>query len=433
MDGYRLSRSAAASERTWSQQRGNVVQLNAQRGVAEKRMLVPADAFGANWQELLTGGLSSAGIPVTMDTALRVPAFSAAVNVIANTIASLPLDVYQRKAGGGREEASGLLPTLLHDAPNEYQSSYEFWRCLLVAKLTGGRGLAWIERRDTGAVAGLWPMDPARTTVRMDGFRRWYEYNDPKRGLQAYNASEVIDLPFMLMADSVTARGPLGLGRDAIALALAVNDWSSKFFNGGGVPPFMVKGNFQTPGAAQRAADDFAAAIKKAASEQRMALTVPAEVDVKQLGANPEQSQTVELQRFCIEQIARLFGIPPTFLQDLTHGTFSNTEQQDLHFVKHTVLHHVRQIEQELNLKLFGQTRRGRFVEFNIDGLLRGDFTTRMEGWRAAINSALVTPAEARRSENWPEIEGSDRLFIQSATVPLDQAGQPVPGNGGNI
>lgn len=394
---------------------------------AEQRMLVPADAYGTNWAELLMNSATASRTAVTLDAALRVPAFSAAVNVIANTIASLPLDLYRRRANGAREDGTGSLLTLLHDAPNEYLTSYQWLRGLLTDKLTHGRGMCWIERKDNGSIVGFWPMDPAKTTIRQDGFRRWYEYRDGSTAPKVYPASDVIDLPFMLASDGVTARGPLFLARDALGLAIAVNEWSSRFFDGGGVPPFMVKGNFQSPDAMKRAANDFAAAVKKAATEKRMALTVPAEVTIEKLGANPEQSQTVELHRFTIEQIARVFSLPPTFLQDLSHGTFSNTEQQDLHFVKHTVLHHVRQIEQELNLKLFGPTRRTQFVEFNMDGLQRGAFTARMEGWQKAINSGLVTPAEARRAENWPEIEGSDRLFMQSGTVPIDQAGGADP------
>jgi len=128
------------------------------------------------------------------------------------------------------------------------------------------------------------------------------------------------------------------------------------------------------------------------------------------------------LQRFSIEQIARIYNLPPIFLQDLTHGTFSNTEQQDLHFVKHTVKRWVEQTEAELNLKLFGRGS-AYFVEFNLDGLMRGDLATRMQAHATAIQNGIRTPNEVRKIENLPPLPGGDDLMIQGATVPLTSQG----------
>ena len=134
--------------------------------------------------------------------------------------------------------------------------------------------------------------------------------------------------------------------------------------------------------------------------------------------SNPTDSQFLDTQRFSIEQIARIYSLPPVFLQDLTHGTFSNTEQQDLHFVKHTVKRWVEQFEQEMNLKFFG---RGSdfYVEFNVDGLLRGDLKTLMEAYATSIQNGIRTPNEVRAIENLPDKENADDLLIQGATVPL--------------
>jgi len=378
------------------------------------------------WEKLGLVTPSASGVNVTMEAALGVPAVSAAVNFIANEIASLPLVVYRRREGG-REKVSGLLPTLLHDAPNDFLTSFEWIKGLFTAKLTGGRGFSYIERGDSGAVVSIWPMDPAKVVVRRDGFALQYEYNDDGRR-RIYAAGEIIDLPFMLKSDGVAHRGPISLGRDAIGLAIAVTNYGSRFLANGGVPPFAVTGGFQSGRAMQNAADDLARAVTKAAKENRQSLVLPDGLKIEAIGVDPEKAQMVETQRFCVEQIARLYSIPPTFLQDLTNGTYSNTEQQDLHFVKHTLLHHARQLEQELNLKLFGRRSRSQYVELNMDGLLRGDFKTRMEGWAKAIQSAIATPAEAREAENWPMMPGSDRLFVQGAMVPLDQAGGATAG-----
>lgn len=399
-------------------------------GRAEQRMMTVDSVYGGPRSDFMQlFGLDSASATsghVTIEHALTVPAVSCAVNFIAETLATIPLDYFRRDRAGNRIEGSGPLLAIIKDAATDGMTAYEWRKSLLVAKLTGGRGLSYIERDSGGRVLNLWPMDPARTTIRQDGFVRSYDYQDGRK--QTYQASEVIDLPFMLASDGLSHRSPISMGKDAIALAIAATQYGTAFFNGGGVPPFVITGNFQSGAAMQRASDDLAKAVAKAKSEKRLALALPTGHEIKQLGIDPEKSQLVELKRFCIEEIARVYAIPPIFLQDLTHGTYSNTEQQDLHFVKHTLMHHVRQFEQELNLKLFGRSNRNHYLEFNVDGIMRGDFKTRMEGWARGIQTGIVTPNEARRAENYSDAAGGDSLFMQGATVPIEQAGQT---NGG--
>lgn len=391
------------------------------RAVAESNDNFLEALFGNN-VNFYGYGESASGVIVTPETAMRVPAVASAVNFLAGTLAGLPLNVF-RRSGEGREQVNSALATSLHDAPNDFTTSFEWRKQMFTAKLTGGRGLSYIERNSSGAVVSLWALNPDYVTIKRDGFVNSYEYKMNGRSIR-YRADEIIDLPFMLKSDGFSHRSPIAMGRDAIGLCIAVNEYGSKFLANGGVPPFAVTGQFQTGSALDRAGDDLAKAIKKAAKENRQALTLPAGLEIKPIGSNPEQSQMIETQRFCIEQIARLYNIPPTFLQDLTHGTYSNTEQQDLHFVKHTIKQHIEQFEQELNLKLFGRTSRVRYVEMNVDGLLRGDFKTRMDGWASGVQSGVVTPNEARRAENRPAKEGGDDLFIQGATVPINSAGQ---------
>lgn len=369
---------------------------------------------------------SSSGEVVTIETAMGVPACFAAVNFISGTIAGLPLHIY-RRTGQGRERVTGGLSTILHDAVNDEQSSFEWRKWFFEQVLTGGRGFTFIERNRAGRVRNLWPLDPAGVTVKRSDGRRVYEYREGQR-LVTYAASDVIDVPFMLKANGLEHRSPVVTNKEAIGLAQAVTRHGSKFFAQGGVPPFVVTGNFQSGQAMRRAADDLEDAVRKAAKENRQALTLPMGLDIKSIGLDAEKMQMIETQRFCVEQIARIYSLPPTFLQDLTHGTFSNTEQQDLHFVKHTIKRWVEQFEQELNLKLFGRGS-SQFAELNVDGLLRGDFKTRMDGYSQGVQNGVLTPNEARRAENRPDQVGGDQLFIQGATVPITEAGNQPGGN----
>lgn len=397
---------------------------------AETRAIGIEQVYGSreNWL-LAMGGAADSEVVVSIETALQVPAFTCAVMFIAETVASLPLDYYRRKRDGSREEGKGPLVALLKDAAHDTLPSFEWRRGEMVKKLTGGRGLTYVERNERGQPINFFPLDPAKTKIVRDGFANSYQFEDGGRQV-IYSSDEVIDLPFMLKADGYSHRSPVSLGAKAIGKALAAMSYGEKFFNGGGVPPFVITGP-TTPGGLQRAADDMDKAVRKAKGEKRLALALPPGHEIKQLGTDPEKAQMVESLRFSIEEIARLFKIPPVFLQDLTHGTFSNTEQQDLHFVKHTLLHHVKQFEQELNLKLFGRANRSEYVEFNVDGIMRGDFKTRMEGWARGVQTGIVTPNEARRAENYPDMPGGDELFMQGATVPIDQASpEPAPQDG---
>jgi HK97 family phage portal protein len=389
----------------------------------EKRGEVPAGTVpvsSSNFLEIITGmtnGRSAAGVPVTIDSALGVPSVWSAVNFLSGTLAGLPLHVYRKTATGREKVTTGVAP-ILHDAVSDEMTSFEWRKGLFDAVFTHGRHVSFIERNAQNKVMNLWPLDPAGVTVRKDGWIKTYIYKEGGKN-HKYAANEVIDIPFMLKADGVSHRGPIISNRDAIGLAIAATEFGSKFFQNGGVPPFAVTGNFQTGKSMSRAADDLADATRKAAKEQRQALVLPAGLEIKPLGVDAEKSQLVELKRFCIEEIARIYSLPPVFLQDLTHGTFSNTEQQDLMLVKHTLKRWVEQVEQELNLKIFGRSNNRQYAEFSVDGLLRGDFKTRMDGYAIGIQNGFITPNEVRASENRPADPNGDELMIQGATVPI--------------
>jgi HK97 family phage portal protein len=362
--------------------------------------------------------LSSSGVTVTIENALGVPAIMAAVQFLSGTIAGLPLNVYEKK-DSGREKLKSGLQNIIHDAVNEETTSFDWRKYLMERVLTNGRSLTYIERVN-GRITNLFSIDPSKVTIKRSGNTKTYKYSNGTDKDIVYQSSEIIDIPFALASDNLAAISPILNSKDAIGLMIAATNYGAKFFSNGGVPPFVITGKFETGAALNRASNDLQAAIKKSSSENRLALTLPMNHEIKPIGSDPEKSQLVELKRFQIEEIARIYSLPPVFLQDLTHGTFSNTEQQDLHLVKHTLRRWITQIEQELNLKLFGRNNNDVYVEFNVDGLLRGDFTSRMSGYATAVQNAIRTPDEVRAMENLPSMgETADKLHIQGATVPL--------------
>lgn len=388
----------------------------------------------SNFLELIgVTGTSAAGITVTTENALGIPAIFAAVNFIPGTLAGLPLNLYKRTDAGRERVTDTPLARLLHDAVNDETSSFEWRKHMFEQVMTGGRGLTFIERDSAKRPMNFWALDPTKTTIKRINGRKIYEYREAGQKIKKYEANEIIDIPFMLKADGLSHRGPISTNRDVIALGIAATNFGSKFFDNGGIPPFAVTGPFQSGGALGRAAEDFQVAVRKAANEKRQALVMPSGFEVKSLGADAAKSQLVELKRFLVEEYARIYSLPPNFVQDLTNGTFSNTEQQDLHLVKHCIKRWVEAFEQETNLKLFGRDNREFFVEMNMDGLLRGDFVTRMEGYAKAIQNGTMTPNEARRMENRPDDAAGNVLMIQGATVPIShQLSAPTDKGAGN-
>jgi HK97 family phage portal protein len=161
---------------------------------------------------------------------------------------------------------------------------------------------------------------------------------------------------------------------------------------------------------------------RRSAEDGKPILPMPAGHDLVRLGDDPEKMQLTPVQIFAVGQVARIYQLPPVFLQELSKGNYNNIEHQDLHLVKHTLRRWVEKFEQELTLKIFGRGSR-RYVKLDLDGIMRGDFKTRIEAIVKAVQNALLTPNEGREMMNKPPLAGGETLFIQGATVPLEMAG----------
>lgn len=356
---------------------------------------------------------------VNVDNAMTVPPVLGAVTFLAGTMAALPLHGYRVRRGEAPERISGGLDLLLGDAPNDEWTSFGWRQYFWTQVFTHGRGLAYIERSGTN-IMSIWPMDANKTSIKRDGLKRVYVYD----GSREYAASDIIDVPFLLKGDQVSTYGPIAQGAKTIQRALAMMDYGASFFAGGGVPPLAVSGPLPSgPEAMTRASNDIMRAIKAAKADDKPIVQLPPGYELKPIGFDPEKGQMTDAMRFIVEDVARIWGLPPIFLQDLTHGTYTNTEQQDLNLVKHVVRRWAVAFEQELNLKLFGRRNNGRQAEHNLDGLMRGDLVARMAALANAVQNGLLMPNEGRALDNRPPAKGGDRLFIQGATVPLESAG----------
>jgi len=378
-----------------------------------------AEAWESVFGEELGG---AAGQVVTRETALSVPAVWAAVNVLSSTIASLPLGVYRRGAEDERESLAGTsIHSRLNYAPNKRWTSYRWRKHVMQSVLLSGRSYTWIDRPSPGNVRALWPLDPDFVEPYINGDDELvYRYTGGRTPIE-YSAENIIDIPWMLKPDGITHITPISKLKRTIGLTLALEKYGTDYFESGGVPPLKLTGPIKSSGAAQRAAEEVWRRLL--GRKNQNVLVLPDGHDLAPVGFDPEKNQLTESRRFQLEEVARVFDVSPVFLQDLTHGTYSNTEQQDLHFVKHTVSQWVNSIEQELNLKLFGVGGR-RYCEFNLDGLLRGDFVSRMNGYAQAAQNSIMTPNEIRRRENMEPKEGGESLMVQQNMSELNRLGE---------
>ena len=370
----------------------------------------------------LMSPLSTAGEVVSLESALSVPAIWSAINFLARSMASLPVAVYDKKPGG-RIRATGpgaRIGALLNEAPNDVQSAYEFRLEQAISYLWRGRHVSWIERNPAGVPVNLWPLDMDRIEVARAGAGLRYI-----AGGVEYAAGEVLDLRYFPEVSRLQSRSPILQNRETIGLAIAQAKYAARIFSNGGVPAFAIQSVAMSPAAAARAQADLAAAFKDAAERGTKAVQLPPGVELHKLGVDPAEMQMVEARRFLIEEIARIYNLPPVFLQDLTHGAFANVEQQDLQFVKHTLGHLVKGWEGEHNLKLFGRAPQGRtrYLEANLAGVLRGDLLSRMDALGKAVTAGILMPNEARGLDNRPDAAGGDRIYLQGAMAPAESLG----------
>lgn len=372
------------------------------------------------WADILGDRFSShAGETVTVDTALSVSAVSSGVNFISEQIASLPLQLFRKTSEGSQKDSASPVYRLLHDVANsDGDSSYKWRKSVIQNFLLTGRSYTLIERNSYGVPVYFWELHPEFVKPSRLNGRRVYVYQEPGAKPITYKASEILDLVRMPKADGLNHHSPIHMNRHTIGLALAVEKYASGTFSSGGVPPLQLVTTVdtQSPEGAERASKGWQDVLKRVRATKSQILPMAPGSELKPIGFDPANMQLIETKKRLDVQIAQMLGLPPVFIQSLEGATFSNTEQQAQMLVKHCLAPIIVQFQQELNAKLFDNTNN--YAEFNLDGLLRGSFKERMEGFRIAGGSVgFYTANEIRELNNMPPVAGGDELFIQGANV----------------
>ncbi len=439
----------------------------------------PSNATAGSAYRFLFGG-STSGKAVTERSAMQMTAVYSCVRILAEAVAGLPLHLYRYTDTGGKEKAiDHPLYVLLHDEPNPEMTSFVFRETLMTHLLLWGNAYAQIIRNGKGEVVALYPLMPNRMVVDRDEnghlYYTYYRGNDEaiqnKDTAVILQPSDVLHIPG-LGFDGLVGYSPIAMAKNAIGMAIACEEYGAKFFANGATPggilehPGTIKDPQRVRESWQNTFGGSGNANKVAVLEEGMKYTpisispeqaqfletrkfqineiarifrVPphmvgdlekssfSNIEQQSISISPEQAQFLETRKFQINEIARIFRVPPHMVGDLEKSSFSNIEQQSLEFVKYTLEPWLVRWEQSMIRALVSNSEKAAyFIKFNVDGLLRGDYQSRMNGYAIGRQNGWMSANDIRELENLDRIpaeEGGDLYLINGNMTKLKDAG----------
>lgn len=379
-------------------------------------------------------GRTTSGKPVNERTAMQTTAVYACVRILAEAVASLPLHVYEYQGDGGKKLVHDHpLYYLLHDEPNPEMTSFVFRETLMSHLLIWGNAYAQIIRDGAGRVLGLYPLLPDKMDVQRDDRGNiYYVYSrnsDENPMFKEYGdirlkAEDVLHIPG-LGFDGLIGYSPIAMAKNAVGMTLACEEYGASFFANGANPGGVLEhpGVLKDPSKVRESWNS----VYRGVNNAHKIAVLEEGMKYQQIGIPPEEAQFLETRKFQINEIARLYRIPPHMVGDLDKSSFSNIEQQSLEFVKYTLDPWVIRWEQSLQRSLLLPGEKGKyFIKLNVDGLLRGDYQSRMNGYAVGRQNGWFSANDIREMENMnpiPDEQGGNLYLINGAMTKLEDAG----------
>ena len=389
------------------------------------------------------GGTTS-GKTVTERTAMQMTAVYSCVRILAEAVAGLPLHLYKYTENGGKEKAiDHPLYRLLHDEPNPEMSSFVFRETLMTHLLLWGNAYAQVIRNGKNEVIALYPLMPNKMSVDRDSngqlYYSYYRGSDEAirdtQNTVILKPSDVLHIPG-LGFDGLVGYSPIAMAKNAIGMAIACEEFGAKFFANGAAPSGVLEhpGTIKDP---SRVRDAWQSQFGGSSNSGKVAVLEEG-MKYTPISISPEQAQFLETRKFQINEIARIFRVPPHMVGDLEKSSFSNIEQQSLEFVKYTLDPWVIRWEQSIQRALLSHDEKAvYFAKFNLEGLLRGDYQSRMNGYAIGRQNGWMSANDIRELENLDRIpaeEGGDLYLINGNMLPMRDAGafaNTTPNNSG--
>lgn len=378
-------------------------------------------------------GPTTSGKLVNQHSAMQMTAVYCCVRIIAESIAGLPLFLYEELPGGRKQKAvEHPLYRILHSEPNPEMTSFTFRETLMTHALLWGNAYAQVIRNGRGEVLGLYPLMPDRMDVDRDRNRRIvyrYRHQSNEPGTMEDSTieippEEVFHVPG-LGFDGLVGYSPIAMAKNTIGMSIACEEYGSSFFKNGAAPGAVLEhpGTLKDP---NKVRESWNQAFRGSSNANKVAVLEEG-MKYTPISIPPEQAQFLETRKFQLDEIARIFRVPPHMIGDLEKSSFNNIEQQSLEFVKYTLNPWVCRIEQAITRSLLTEEEKEKYtVKFNVDGLLRGDYMSRMNGYAVARQNGWMSANDIRTLEDMDLIskeEGGDLYLINGNMTKLEDAG----------
>lgn len=354
------------------------------------------------------------------DKALTLTSVWNAIRLLSESVSSLPISVYRKENNGDKvEDVNHRIYNLIKFKPNNFQNKITFFEYIMYSVLTDGNSYVQIVRDNSANPVQLIPLNPDYVNIFIKDNELFYQMD----GGSVLDSADVLHIK-LITDDGIEGLSPIDQCAKAINWNLSIEEFGSTFFKNGAKPSSVLSTDRAlSETAIERLKNSFNSSYAKLKSSNST-IILEEGLTFKPISISPEQAQFLASRQFGIEEIARIFNIPPHMLKDLSKSSFNNIEMQSQEYVTYTLMPYLTRIEQEMNLKLFRTNELGKtFVEFNVNGLLRGDVKTRNEAYKTAIQNGYMSINEVRQKENLNSIEGGDQHFIQMNMTTIENVG----------
>jgi HK97 family phage portal protein len=398
--------------------------MTTENAVADYRML---DLRGIEWNDIGSNRTPS-GIRVNADNSMACSAYTACIRVISDAVSALPLHLYERLPNGGKAKApTHPVYRLLHMQPNPWQTAQEFRDWMTGMYLHYGASYAEIRPGARGAVSELWPLHSSRMEVeRLENGTVRYLYRESGGRQTVYSQDQIFCLRFTT-EDGIRPIPTYKLFQNVIGLAQALEAHAATYFGNGARPGVILESDNPIPAeAAERLREQWERMHRGPDRAHRTAL-LPNGVKARELSGSNEAAQMLESRAFGVYECCRIFRVPPHLIQQLDRSTYNNIEVQGVEFLQHCLLPHLKRWEAAISRDLIVDDERY-FAEHNVNGLLRGDHTSRAAFYVSALQNGWMTINEIREAENLNPIgPDGDKHFVQLNMTTLDKLGEEPP------
>lgn len=346
------------------------------------------------------GGASASGIVVNPQTAMQSAAVYSCIKVLSESVGMLPLNLYAKKGTTRTLQVNHPLQEILHDAPNDWQTSVEFWEMMVVSLLLRGNAFAFVNRAPNGRVVELLPLHPDMVRVNMG--TNWtleYQITMPDSTFKTFGSGEILHIRGMTI-NGWMGLSPIAYARESIGLALATEKFGGQLFRNGA----KMGGVLEHPGKLSKDAyDRLKGSFDEAHSGENAHKTALLEEGMKwsKVSMTADDSQFLDTRKYQRSEIAAIFRVPPHMIGDLDKATFSNIEQQSLEFINYSLMPYLVRIEKAIKRDLMTPAERKTLTaKFDVSALLRGDASARGALYHNGILDGWMTRNEARNAES---------------------------------